>query len=160
MRSTQLSESFNSDLKRHLKSDLNLMEFFTQFERVVNGKRYNESEAEKDSIDKLPIVKMKKAPMLVQASKVYTPCIYKEFQEEYEEFLGAYVIEHKEEHSKHVYRIANVNNTKERIVLIDTTQNVVSCDCSKFETHGILCSHALKVLDVMNIKLIPEQYIL
>ena len=93
------------------------MKFFTQFERAVNGKRYNESEAEKDSIDKLPILKMKKAPMLVQASNVYSsPCIFGEFQEEYEEFLGAYVIEHKQKHSKHVYRIANVNNTKERIV--------------------------------------------
>ncbi|CAO2817765.1 unnamed protein product [Amaranthus hypochondriacus] len=47
MRSTQLSESFNADLKRHLKSDLNLMEFFNQFERVVNGKHYNESKVGK-----------------------------------------------------------------------------------------------------------------
>ncbi|KAJ1429758.1 hypothetical protein SESBI_08161 [Sesbania bispinosa] len=36
-------------------------------ERVVNGKRYNESEADYESRHKLPRLKMKKAPMLVQA---------------------------------------------------------------------------------------------
>lgn len=35
-----------------------------------------------------------------------------------------------------------------------------SRDCHKFEIHCILCSHALKFLDFMNIKLIPEHYIL
>ncbi|KAJ1380295.1 FAR1 DNA-binding domain [Sesbania bispinosa] len=65
MRSTQLSESFNADLKNHLKSDLNLVQFFTHMERVVNGKRYNESEADYESRHKLPRLKMKKAPMLV-----------------------------------------------------------------------------------------------
>jgi hypothetical protein len=39
MRSTQLSESFNADLKNYLKSDLNLVQFFTHFKMVVNGKR-------------------------------------------------------------------------------------------------------------------------
>jgi len=45
-RSTQLRESFNAALKNYLKSDLNLVQFFTHFERVVNGKRNNESEAD------------------------------------------------------------------------------------------------------------------
>ena len=33
MRSTQLSESFNNDLKIHFKSDLDLIRFFKHFER-------------------------------------------------------------------------------------------------------------------------------
>jgi hypothetical protein len=76
MRSTQLSESFNADLKRHLKSDLNLVQFFTHFKRVVDGKRNNESEAEYDSKHKLPKLKMKKARMLIQAGDVYTPIFF------------------------------------------------------------------------------------
>jgi zinc finger SWIM domain-containing protein 3 len=35
MRSTQLSERFNYDLKDYLRTDLNILEFFTHFERVV-----------------------------------------------------------------------------------------------------------------------------
>lgn len=34
MRSTQLNESFNANLKNNLKSDLNLVQFFTHFKRV------------------------------------------------------------------------------------------------------------------------------
>nr|GEV84777.1 hypothetical protein [Tanacetum cinerariifolium] len=33
------------------------------------------------------------------------------------------------------------------------------CSCKKFETFGILCSHCLKVFDAMDIKILPEQYI-
>ncbi|XP_058785000.1 protein FAR1-RELATED SEQUENCE 5-like [Vicia villosa] len=156
MRSTQLSESFNADLKNHLKSDLNLVQFFTHFKRAVNGKRNNESEAEYESIHKLPKLKMKKARMLIQAGSVYTPRIFEEFQEEYEEYQDTCVKDLK----GGLFVVTNYDNTKERIVMGDPMEQKVSCACRKFETHGILCSHALKVLDVMNIKLIPEQYIL
>ena len=36
----------------------------------------------------------------------------------------------------------------------------LSCSCRKFESFGILCRHGLKVLDVLNIKLIPNKYIM
>ncbi|XP_074283618.1 protein FAR-RED IMPAIRED RESPONSE 1-like [Silene latifolia] len=160
MRSTQLSENLNSHLKSHLKSDLNLVEFFTHFERVVNAKRYNESKAEYDSIHKLPRLKMEKALMLIQAGNLYTPKIFEEFQEDYEEFLGAYIQDHKEDQLMHIYTVANINKTKEQIVVSNALKQTVYCDCRKFETHGILCSHALNVLDIMNIKLIPDHYIL
>ena len=45
MKTTQLSESFNADLKDCLHTDLNIVEFFTLFESVVNRKRYKELEA-------------------------------------------------------------------------------------------------------------------
>ena len=156
MRSTQLSESFNADLKNHLKSDLNLIQFFTHFKRAVNGKRNNEAEAEYESKNKLPRLKMKKARMLIQAANVYTPKLFEEFQEEYEEYQNTCIKDLKEG----LYAVTNYDNPKEMIVMGNAMEQKVSCDCRKFETHGILCSHALKVLDVMNIKLIPETYIL
>ncbi|XP_039686277.1 protein FAR1-RELATED SEQUENCE 5-like [Medicago truncatula] len=156
MRSTQLSESFNADLKNHLKSDINLVQFFTHFKRAVNAKHNNELEAEYDSRHKLPKLKMKKARMLLQAVNVYTPKNFEEFQEEYEEYQDTCIKEVKEG----LYVVPNYDNEKERMVMGNPMEQKVSCDCRKFETHGILCSHALKVLDVMNIKLIPEHYIL
>jgi transposase-like protein len=39
MRSTQLSESFNNDLKIHFKSDFDIIRFLKHFERVVQGKK-------------------------------------------------------------------------------------------------------------------------
>ena len=79
MRSTQLSESLNSDLKRHFKSDFDIIRFLKHFERVVELKRNKELEAEFESRKKIPRLKMK-TPMLIQASKLYTPKIYEAFQ--------------------------------------------------------------------------------
>ena len=36
----------------------------------------------------------------------------------------------------------------------------LSCSCRKFESFGILCRHGLKVLDVLDIKLISNRYIM
>lgn len=42
MRSTQLSESLNNDLKEYLNSELYIIRFFGHFERVVQAKRERE----------------------------------------------------------------------------------------------------------------------
>lgn len=73
--------SFNADLKKKLKSDLNLIQFFTHFERVVNGIRNNESEVDYESKYKLLRLKLKRTQMLVQARTIYSPKISKEYQE-------------------------------------------------------------------------------
>jgi zinc finger SWIM domain-containing protein 3 len=49
MRSTQLSERSNCDLMDCLRTDLNILEFFTHFERVVKQKRDKELEAKDNS---------------------------------------------------------------------------------------------------------------
>jgi zinc finger SWIM domain-containing protein 3 len=99
---------------------------------------------------------MKKARMLIQAGDVYTPKFFEEFQEEYEEYVNCCI----RDLQGGLYVVTNCDNAKERMVIGNPMEQKVSCDCRKFETHGILCCHAFKVLDVMNIKLIPEHYIL
>ncbi|XP_010233013.1 protein FAR1-RELATED SEQUENCE 5-like [Brachypodium distachyon] len=49
MRSTQLSESLNNDLKHHLKANLDVIRFFKHFERAVQGKRDIELDSEFES---------------------------------------------------------------------------------------------------------------
>jgi hypothetical protein len=49
---------------------------------------------------------------------------------------------------------------KEYMVVGDLSNQVVFCSCRQFERVGILWSHALKVLDMMNIKLLPHHYVL
>jgi zinc finger SWIM domain-containing protein 3 len=88
MRSTQLSESLNSELKRHFKSDFDIIRFLKHFERVVEDKRQNELNAEFESRKKTPRLKMR-TPMLIQASKLYTPLIFEAFQGEYERSMVA-----------------------------------------------------------------------
>jgi zinc finger SWIM domain-containing protein 3 len=76
MRTTQLSERFNCDLKDCLRTNLNILEFFTHFERVVNKKHDKELEAEYNSRQKLPRLNLKSSPILNQVAKLYTPKVF------------------------------------------------------------------------------------
>ncbi|XP_050259003.1 protein FAR1-RELATED SEQUENCE 5-like [Quercus robur] len=90
MKTTQLSESFNANLKDCLHTDLNIVEFFTHFEIVVNQKRDKELEAGYNSRQKFPRLKLKSSPMLNQVAIVYTPKLFDLFQIEVEEEIYAH----------------------------------------------------------------------
>lgn len=162
MRSTQLSESLNSDLKRHFKSDFDIIRFLKHFERVVEYKRKKELQSEFESRKKLPRIKMR-TPMLIQASKLYTPTIFEAFQGEYERSMVACttVLEGTNEYLVAIGSLdENITFEKEYKVIGDPIQQTSTCSCGQFNRIGILCGHALKVLDLMNIKLLPAQYVL
>ena len=65
VRSTQLSESLNGDLKAYLKSDLDIVQFFKHFERVVEQKRHKELEGEFNARQKFPKLSLKKFSFVV-----------------------------------------------------------------------------------------------
>ncbi|OMO83834.1 Zinc finger, PMZ-type [Corchorus olitorius] len=83
------------------------------------------------------------------------------FQDEYEKFQAAFIKDKKEtDDSLWEYVIAIYGQTSVGKVAYNDKEKIVSCSCKKFEMEGILCSRVLKVLDLMNIKLIPDEYIL
>lgn len=163
MQSAELNESLNEDLKNCLKSNLDVMQFFKHFEKVVNDKRYNELQAEFDARSKLPRNKYPKTPILKQAGEVYTPLIFEKFQEEYEWVGACYIKLRNESNVLHEYVVAIVKQEGDFKVLCNPSEPsklMIECSCRKFETFGILCCHALKILDVLDIKFIPEAYVL
>ncbi|XBJ23335.1 hypothetical protein VPH35_001521 [Triticum aestivum] len=155
MRSTQLSESLNNDLKNHLKADLDILRFFKHFERAVQVKRDAELNSEYESRELLPRVKMN-VPMLIQASKVYSPIIFESFQVEFERSIASFT---KQLDVGYEFAIT-ISSEDECKVIGNPFEQTASCSCGQFERIGILCAHAIKVLDLMNIKLLPEHYIL
>ncbi|WVZ78630.1 hypothetical protein U9M48_026311 [Paspalum notatum var. saurae] len=161
MRSTQLSASLNAELKRHFKSDFDIIRFLKHFERVVQDKRNNELNAEFESRKKLPRIKMW-TPMLIQASKLYTPVIFEAFQGEYERSMAACTTT-LEGNNEFLVAIGcldeNFTLEKEYKVTGDALEQTSICSCGQFKRVGILCGHALKVLDLMNIKALPTHYV-
>lgn len=153
--------SLNNDLKNHLKSDLDIIRFFNNLERVIKGKRDNELDAEYEARKKFHRIKMR-VPILVQASKIYTPCIFEYFQNEYERSMATYI--KSSEHNEFIVAIEAPGEAstfeEECKVVGNYAEQQALCTCGQFERTGILCSHALKVLDVMNIKSLPKRYIL
>ncbi|KAM3343126.1 hypothetical protein P3S68_028092 [Capsicum galapagoense] len=81
MRSTQLSESFNASLRGYLKFDLDIVQFFKHFQRLVDDKRVNENKSNFDMTQRIPILKVKLS-LLIHAREVYTPTIFNMFQNE------------------------------------------------------------------------------
>ena len=52
VRSTQLNENLNGDLKAYLKSYLSIVDFFLNFEQVVEQKQHKELKAEFNAREK------------------------------------------------------------------------------------------------------------
>ncbi|XP_008670011.3 protein FAR1-RELATED SEQUENCE 5 [Zea mays] len=162
VRSTQLSESFNSSLKNHLKSDFDIVRFLKHFERTVEETRARELEAEFEARKKLPRRRMC-TPMLIQASDVYTPVIFEAFQVEYERSMAACTTV-LDGDNKYTVTIGNLSGDlsfeEERIVTANPFNQTTDCSCQMFNRTRILCAHGLKVLDLMNIKMLPTHYVL
>ncbi|PUZ75417.1 hypothetical protein GQ55_1G166700 [Panicum hallii var. hallii] len=56
---------------------------------------------------------------------------------------------------------ANGDLSSEQELIVDgNSLEQRACNCEQFTRTGVLCAHALKVLDLMNIKLLPDHYIL
>jgi len=101
--------------------------------------------------------------MLIQASRLYTPTIFEAFQSEYERSMAAYTttLEGKNEYFVAIGSLdENFTFEKEYKVNGDPLKQTSTCSCGQFNRIGILCGHALKVLDLMNIKTLPTQYVL
>ncbi|KAK4589795.1 hypothetical protein RGQ29_020397 [Quercus rubra] len=154
-----LSESFNVDLKDCLRTDLNIVEFFTHFETIVNQKRDKELEAEYNSRQKFPRLKLKSSPMLNQVATVYMPKLFDLFQTEVEEVMALSILERNVSQT-HSYVVGVFNQNGKYKVIWNPLDETLSCSCRKFESFGILCRHGLKVLNVLDIKLIPNRYIM
>ncbi|XP_042510929.1 protein FAR1-RELATED SEQUENCE 5-like isoform X2 [Macadamia integrifolia] len=160
MWNTKLSESINGDLKDFLRSSLDVVQFFKHFERVVANKRAKELEAEFDARNKLPRNLFSKSPIMKQAGEVYTPLIFEKFQKQYEWVSACYIKHKSESNVVHEYVVSIVDKEGEFKVFCNPSEQMIHCSCRKFETFGILCRHALKILDYLDIKHIPDAYIL
>ncbi|KAL7263244.1 hypothetical protein ACSBR1_001424 [Camellia fascicularis] len=116
MRSTQLSESPNGTLRGYLKGGHNIVQFFTHFNRIVVDKRYEEISAIYDSRQKLPRMKLKKSPILIQVASLYTPPIFDLFHCELDTSLCCQVKQFHELEGEVKYVIGLYGNGEKYIV--------------------------------------------
>ncbi|XP_028122937.1 protein FAR1-RELATED SEQUENCE 5-like [Camellia sinensis] len=160
IKSAQLSESFNTtNFRKYLKSDLDVLQFFKHFGRLVNDWRYKELEANYDMSQRMPRL-MGDVILLKRVRDVYTPKIFELFQQEYENCLSVVVNQCTENVPLFEYKVSIYRQVREYTVIFNSSEDSVVCSCMKFQADGVLCSHALKVLDYRNIKVVPARYIL
>ncbi|KAH1232532.1 Protein FAR1-RELATED SEQUENCE 5 [Glycine max] len=100
-RSTQLSESINSDIKSCISPNLNINQFFKQFERIVKEKRYSELKQDYEMRKKLPRMIIQSSPMIRQLSQEYTPPMFNLFQREWDLIAATNIYKKKKETEAH-----------------------------------------------------------
>ncbi|XP_042428397.1 protein FAR1-RELATED SEQUENCE 5-like isoform X2 [Zingiber officinale] len=157
MKNTLQNENFSS-LKKYLTPQLDFFSFFKHYKRVVDDHRYAELQADFHASQSIPRIPPSK--MLRQAAALYTPTVFEMFRKEFEVFMDCMLYFHGQDGTISEYRITVGENSKEYIVRLDSIDCSVSCTCKKFEFVGVQCGHVLKVLDVRNIKELPQRYFL
>lgn len=159
LKNSELIESFNRNLMDHSNPDLDILQIFEHFERVVSDLRCKELEASYDIFEHLPLL-LGNVILLKHARDVYTPEVFEVFQQEYEKCLNLVVNDCGSSGSLVEYKVNIYEHPKEHKVSFNSLNDTVVCSCMNFEFNGVLCSHALKVLDQRNIKVVPTQYML
>ena len=95
-----------------------------------------------------------------QAAKLYNRGIFYKFQQELMNSTKFHMMEMEKKYE--VYKSPTQAlfdyNPRTFIVVVDTHSETISCVCGKFEKDGILCCHALKVIQALNIDELPEKY--
>ena len=90
---------------------------------------------------------------------MYTPKLFDLFQTEVEEVMALSILERNVSQT-HSYVVEVFNQNGKYEIMWNPLDETLSCTCRKFESFGILYRHGLKVFDVLDIKLIPNRYIM
>jgi zinc finger SWIM domain-containing protein 3 len=159
MSTTQRNESFNNELKGYISVKYDMLTFFEHFDRLLGDKRYEEVKCDFRATQSTPRPKAE-LRILRDVVEVYTPAVYKIFEEEVMQTLNCDIFYCGDVDEQKVYKIKSHGKHHEHVVKFSPLESSVKCSCKKFEFAGILCSHALKVLDINNIISVPQMYIL
>ncbi|KAF2324468.1 hypothetical protein GH714_014577 [Hevea brasiliensis] len=160
-KSSQRSESTNNVLNGIANKSISLTKFVLSFEDVVARWRSEEASEDYNCKKGLPSLTIRNSGILNHAAKVYTNKIFKLFQNELLNGIATNWSEiacHDNVYSFEV--VGEWGNSRTRTVHFNASTMDISCTCKKFQSMGLLCSHALKIFIVKNVTKIPDNYIL
>lgn len=158
--SSQRSDSTNNVFQHMACKTLALAEFVHHYEK--NAEKMREAEVTDDfkCVHGKPTIISRGSGILKHACKVYTNKIFSMFQDEFLQTTSYSVAEHISNDALHLYKIRREDGTRDYILHFNSENCTISCSCKLFESLGLLCCHALRVLNLNDVKTIPEQYIL
>jgi hypothetical protein len=145
-----------------LTSATSLKVFVEQYEEVVKSKMEKETYEDIRSSQMRPPM-MTGLPVEEQAAKLYTTEIFQKFLNEIGHSFHCSYTELDRNDSVVTYIVSeNVNETNkvDYKVAYDNVEDDVWCLCRLFQSKGILCRHALGVLRVELVLMVPPKYII
>ncbi|KAL3511140.1 hypothetical protein ACH5RR_030541 [Cinchona calisaya] len=153
-------EIINSFIKKHIGYKHNLVQFFQHFQKFLDNCRFKELTADFNASQSTPVISLP-VQILKHAATVYTPEVFEQFKGELCKGYDCSMDACGETEGICEYKITPFGKQHyHHLVTFHSLNESISCSCKKFESVGVLCSHALKVLSSRSIVRIPSQYIL
>ncbi|XP_055961574.1 protein FAR-RED IMPAIRED RESPONSE 1-like [Mercurialis annua] len=140
-----------------ISENSNLLTYVQQYLNAADRQRRKESYEDFYCKEKAPKIFLNDSLVEKQAARIYTSAVFKLFQRELLKCFLLTVEEISCDGWTATFKVA-VEGQKGSIVEFDRVDSNVTCSCRKYESDGVLCMHALKVLDAKNIFHIPVQY--
>lgn len=160
---TQRCESTNRAISINATKTTSLTQFERLFEKMVKNWRKTEQKYESYCIRYFP--RSAKGGLLKHAAEVYTMKIYEAFKKEYEWAMTTTVVEAQYNNGGYIrsFDVTLENDEKNSGSVMLTTAADKSielvCSCMRFQETGLLCYHMIRILHMLSIMRIPEQYI-
>ncbi|XP_016446596.1 protein FAR1-RELATED SEQUENCE 2 isoform X2 [Nicotiana tabacum] len=153
------SESVSSSFERYISSDTTFKEFNDGYKLFVHDKYEEEAKTDIETRHRPPTIKTL-SPYEKQMSTVYTNSLFMKFQAEVVGVAACTVLNDGEEGTEKLYRVKDRDKNQSFMVSWRGRESYIVCSCRSFEYIGILCRHAITVLQVNGVPNIPLVYIL
>ncbi|EEC83474.1 hypothetical protein OsI_28985 [Oryza sativa Indica Group] len=159
---TGRSEGLNGLFKLFVHPQDSVWIFVKQYEHIIET-RLDREDREGYKVETTEPRMYSRSLIEKQASQFYTTSVFADkFQYEIYEATGLDA-EKTQEVPDIIYNVmpSDIERTgKKYRVTVDAAHSTYSCSCHKFERDGLLCSHILRVMAVLNIHEIPSKYLL
>ncbi|PKA52635.1 Protein FAR1-like sequence 5 [Apostasia shenzhenica] len=159
MTTKEWRETVDNNFKMLFYRKLPPPKFMVQYHRALSHLREKEFSEDCESVLSKAVL-LADIPTLMEAAELYTRVIYKDFEEEYKSQLACLCEPVGIEGNVYTFKVSIPHKRSLGLVEFDSSNVSVTCSCKKFELMGILCMHALKVLNYNNILQLPSRYIL
>ncbi|CAL8997118.1 unnamed protein product [Prunus brigantina] len=160
IKSSQRSESTNNVFHQMSTKTMSLTQFVHHYDKQAEKMRSSELEESFRCNQGLPSRIAKSSGILNHAATVYTRKIFKLFEKEFVDSLAVMMHEVGSDGTIHSFELNEEGHSRVYLVQLNSFNHTISCSCKMFESMGLLCRHALRVLNVKCWSQIPKQYIL
>ncbi|XP_019157186.1 PREDICTED: protein FAR1-RELATED SEQUENCE 5-like [Ipomoea nil] len=159
LRTTSRSEAENGVYGKFTRPHSSLVEFYMQFESVLEMQRYRQAKLNAECEGYLPEFK---TPLALErhVAQLFTITIFYEIQKEIEAAcFYCYVVGIREDGGGIHYDIKGECNTIFTVHHEPNVQNT-SCSCKLFQRIGLVCRHMFLVFRVAELETLPSKYIM
>ncbi|KAM1894854.1 hypothetical protein ACFX13_043705 [Malus domestica] len=160
IQSSQRSESTNNVFHQISTKTMRLIEFVHHYDKQAAKMRTSESEESYCYNQGLPSRVAQMSGILKHAATVYTRKMFKIFEKEFLNSLAVTMHEYESCGTIHSFELNAKGHIRVYLVQLNSSDGTVSCSCKMYEFVGLLCRHALRVLNVKSWTEIPSQHIL